>query len=102
MSERPANSRPEQNLPVKPYIDGSKHTCPAGISQAERRFLTHPKLLRDYFDKRSGTKDGLFCTDAASSTGRACCFFERRPTGKSERATLTLRVFLAHSARCRA
>jgi len=24
--------------------------------------------------KRSGTKDGLFGTDAASSTGRACCF----------------------------
>ena len=43
----------------------------------EKRLLTHPKKLRE-FDKRSGTKDGLFGTDAASSTRPGMLLFEGR------------------------
>jgi hypothetical protein len=53
-------------------------------------------LLRE-FDKRSGTKDGLFGTDAASSTGRACCFSKGGQPQSSSGAAAALEALLGRT-----
>jgi hypothetical protein len=53
-------------------------------------------LLRE-FDKRSGTKDGLFGTDAASSTGRACCFSKGVQPQSSSGAAVALEALMGRT-----